>query len=426
MHSIKQKIKKLVPAPILNWYHFFMSLLATIIFCYPSRKIKVIGVTGTNGKSTVVMMVSKILEEAGYKIATSSSVEFQIGEKKWANNLRMTMPGRFSLQKFLRKAASKNCQYAVVEVSSEGIKQHRHRFINFTAAILTNVTAEHLESHGGFKNYLSAKGELFRLNKNIHIINYEDSNFEYFAGFKAKKKYIYGIKPKNEKNKTVFVLFPGQLKNLTEGSMFNLNGLEFKLNLLGEFNIYNALSAICLGLSQNISLETCKNALVKIKSMSGRMEQVISKPIKVFIDYAVTPDSLEKAYLTLKNNFQEKRLICILGSCGGGRDKWKRPILGKIASKYCDKIIITNEDPYDENPVKIINEIAEENKLAEKIIDRREAIHKALKSAKDGDVVIITGKGTENSMCLDHGKKIDWNDKRVVIEEFKKISEQFN
>ena len=420
MNSIKSILKKILPAFVLKWYHFSMALLAAIVYKYPSKKIKVIGITGTNGKSTTVEMVTMILEEANYKVAVSSSVRFQVGEKKWSNESRMTMPGRFALQKLLRTAISDNCQYAVIEVSSEGIKQYRHRFIDFNATILTNVTPEHLESHGSFINYLHSKGKLFKTNHNIHIINLDDENSKYFINFSSREKYLYTIDKDNSLNDTKLIRATNY-QNLSNGSLFWTNNIEFKLSLLGEFNIYNALAAICLGLSQNISLNICKNALNKIKIVPGRMEQVIHQPIKVFIDYAVTPDSLEKAYQTVKNNIGDNKLICVLGSCGGGRDKWKRPILGKLAKKYCDQTIVTNEDPYDEKPIDIINEIAEYNDTAKKIVDRREAIKEALKCAGSGDTVIITGKGCENSMCVGGGKKIAWNDKNVTLEESQKI-----
>ena len=189
------------------------------------------------------------------------------------------------------------------------------------------------------------------------------------------------------------------------------------------------MAAICGGLSQRIDLETCKKALEKVRGIPGRTEEVVSEPFKVFIDYAFTPNALEKVYQTL-NNLQPKtynlkpKLICVLGACGGGRDKWKRPEIGEIASNYCKKIILTNEDPYNENPLSILKDIEKGfSKLAdyEKIIDRREAINRALSIAKENDIVIITGKGSEPWICVEKGRKIKWDDRRVVKEEFKKI-----
>jgi len=397
--------------------------IAAILYRFPSRKLKVIGITGTNGKSTVVEMVSAILEEAGYKIAISSSIKFKLGKIVWRNESRMTMPGKFFLQKLLRNAVSQNCQYAVIEVSSEGIKQHRHRFINFNTVIITNVTPEHIESHGSFDKYLKTKGELFRVNQNIHIINFDDSNSKYFINFPSKKKYIYGINVTNNNNQDggIMITRASYPQISPAGTTFRIDDVEFNLKLLGKYNIYNALAAISLGLSQRIDLNICKNALNKIITMPGRMDEIISHPFKVFVDYAVTPDSLEKAYQTIKDIFKGSRMVCVLGSCGGGRDKWKRPILGKLAKHYCDYVIITNEDPYDENPSDIINEIAKNDEKTIKILDRRNAISEALKSAKKDDIIIITGKGCESSMCVNGGIRIPWDEKQVVIEEFTKL-----
>ncbi|MCK4453887.1 UDP-N-acetylmuramoyl-L-alanyl-D-glutamate--2,6-diaminopimelate ligase [Candidatus Parcubacteria bacterium] len=431
---IKDSIKKFIPVFLLDFYHFSLAGLGAFLYGFPAKKIKVIGVTGTNGKTTVVSLAAKILEETGYKVASISSIKFKLGEKEWKNDLKMTMPGRLKLQKFLRQAVKAGCRYVVLEVTSEGIKQHRHRFIDFDTAVFTNLTPEHIESHGSFEKYKEAKGKLFQATKNIHIINLDDKNAEYFLKFPARKKYTYGL----------------------EKGDINTKNTQFKLNLFGEFNIYNSLAAICIGLSQGVDLETSQNALEKIKAIPGRMEKVIGEPFTphllrtaprakkqnmsakgagftVIVDYAHTPDALENVYKTIQGsmvNSQESKVICVLGSAGGGRDKWKRPEMGKIAGKYCDEIILTNEDPYDENPLKILKEI--ENGIRtnsrldsrrftsiHKILDRREAIKKALTLAKFGDIVIITGKGCEPWMCVADGKKIPWDDRQIVKEELR-------
>jgi len=403
---MKDFIKKFIPSSLLDCYHFLLAFLGALIYRFPSEKLKVIGVTGTNGKSTVVEMISKILEEAGYKVASLSSIKFKIGKKEWPNTLKMTMPGRLKLQKFLRQAVNANCQYVVLEVTSEGIKQHRHRFIDFNVAVFTNLTPEHIESHGSFENYRQAKEKLFKTTKNIHIINIEDENSEYFLNFPAKDKITYGLKKGN----------------------INLENTNLKIKLPGEFNLYNALAAISVGLSQGISLETCKSVLEKIEKIPGRMEEVISQPFKVFVDYAFTPNALEKVYQTIRNNFNPKKMICVLGACGGGRDKWKRPVLGELAAKYCQEIIVTNEDPYDEDPYQILSMIKSGISKSQfpitnfyEILDRREAIRKALELARSNDVVIITGKGCEPWICVEKGKKIPWDDREVTREEFRKL-----
>jgi len=202
------------------------------------------------------------------------------------------------------------------------------------------------------------------------------------------------------------------------------------VNLLGKFNLHNILAAISVGLIEGISLDKIKLALEKVNSISGRLEIVIKNPFMVIVDYAHTPDALEKVYQMIRELFSSspdggtRRIIGVLGAAGGGRDKWKRVEFGKIAEKYLDKIIIANEDPYNEDPQAIIDDIAKglKNRLAEKFIDRREAIHRALESAQDGDIVIITGKGCESWLCVDKGKKIAWDDRKIVKEEMKKIS----
>jgi len=409
---MKEFLKKFIPSFLLSWYHFLLAFLGTILYWFPSKKLKVIGLTGTNGKTTAVEMISKILEEAGFKVASLSSIKFKIGDKEWPNTLKMTMPGRLKLQRFLRQAVNSGCQYVVLEVTSEGIRQYRHRFIDFEGAVLTNLTPEHIEAHGSFENYRAAKGKLFQTTKGIHIINIDDENGKYFLQFPAEKKYQYQIL----------------------GDRISINGdpISINLKLLGKFNLYNAAAAICVGLSQGVNLETCKIALEKIEGVPGRMEKVISEPFKVFVDYAFTPNALEEVYQTLKYltpgvkystpGVEYNRMICVLGACGGGRDKWKRPVLGEIAAKYCDEVVATNEDPYDENPMEIIEQVANGCKeKAKKILDRREAIREALKLAKQNDVVIITGKGCEPWICVAKGKKIPWDDRQVVKEEFNNL-----
>ncbi|MBL7156320.1 MAG: UDP-N-acetylmuramyl-tripeptide synthetase [Candidatus Pacebacteria bacterium] len=445
-------IKKLIPSFLINIYHFLWAFYGALINGFPSKKIKVIGVTGTNGKSTTINLIVKILKEAGYKTAELSSIKFKIGKNEKINTLRMTMPGKGIIQKFLKDAVNQACDFAIIEVTSEGIKQYRDKFINFDTAVFTNLSTEHIEAHKGFENYKKAKAKFFKKAKNIHIINLDDEYADYFLKFPAKKKYGYKIYREqslpnsNLNTKSVkYVGYPisyiggGNIEILPSGIKFSIRNEEFNLKLLGKFNIYNALAAICVGLSQGIDLKVCKNGLEKAKTVPGRMEVVITEPFNVFIDYAFTPNALEQVYKTIRSGWlnipspeggTKKKLICVLGACGGGRDKWKRPVLGKLAEKYCDKVIITNEDPYDENPNQILLDIKsgisnDKIQMTNLILDRRQAIKNALKSAQSGDVVVITGKGSEPSICLANGKKIPWKDKKVVLEEFSKLNHDF-
>jgi len=409
-------MKKFVPKFVLQAYHYLLALFGAVIYGFPSKKMIVIGITGTNGKSTVVHLLSEVLEKTGAKVVSLSSIRFKIGDKEEKNMLKMTMPGRFKLQKFLSQAKKAGCKYAILEVTSEGIKQFRHKFIEFNGAVFTNLTKEHIEAHKGFENYRKAKGKLFcALEKSpekdkFAVLNADDVSSAYFDKFFSGKKYFYGIR-----------------NSATEITPQKI-GLKLN-NLLGEFNIYNALAAYCAGIALGVRKNKVLEILEQAKGIPGRLELVIEKPFTVVVDYAHTPDALEKVYQTLKSSKSENQtsnLICVLGSCGGGRDKWKRPEMGKIAANYCKEIILTNEDPYSENPEQILSEIESEISNFEfrisKIIDRREAISKAISEAKPGDTIIITGKGCEPWMCVADNKKIPWDDREIVKEEAGKLN----
>ena len=406
--KVKETVKKFIPKFLLNLYHFCWAFFSAVVFGFPgkNKNIKIIGVTGTSGKSTTTDLITRILEEAGNKVASVSSIRFKVGEKEWENKYKMTMPGRYVIQNFLSDARKAKCQYIVLEITSQGIEQFRHRFINFDMAVFTNLTPEHIESHGGFEKYRNEKLKLFKATKNIHIINTDDENAKYFLDIPVNKKIKFSLR---------------DVKNISakNGISFNFEGQSFNINLSGEFNIYNCLAAICVAKAYNIDLKICQKALEKAKGISGRMEFVAESPIKIIVDYAHTPAQLEAVYKT----FQEENMVCVLGSCGGGRDKWKRPILGELAKKYCKEIIITNEDPYDEDPEEIINQVAETaGPNAKKISNRKEAIEISIKLAKPGEVVIITGKGSEPWMCLKNGKKIPWDDRQIAREALNKIN----
>jgi UDP-N-acetylmuramoyl-L-alanyl-D-glutamate--2,6-diaminopimelate ligase len=408
--SILRRVKVVVSA-----YHFLYSFLGALFYRFPSRKIKVFAVTGTNGKSTTVDMIARVFKKAGFRVAAFSSVKFEIAGKEEPNLFKMTMPGKATVQRLLRKAVKEKCQIAVLEVTSEGIKQHRHRFIKIDTACFTNLSPEHIESHGGFENYKREKGKLFKAVKNTHVINIDDENASYFLSFLAEKKILYGMKEGADVRAEKIVAS-------SSGVSFAVGGDDFYLGIAGKFNVYNALVAVALAKKENIEMSFVKEALKEMKVMPGRMEEVQSSPFRVIVDYAVTPVTLEGVYKELLENFSPKKIIAVLGSCGGGRDKWKRPVLGEIASKYCERVIITNEDPYDEDPEEIIDQIIVGTKgKGEKIVDRREAIKKALEGAEEGDVAIVTGKGNEPWMCIKGGKKIPWDDREIIKEELSKL-----
>jgi len=433
LEKVLRIVKKIIPRLIFvsfqPFYHRLLNFLAAARYGWPSRKMTIIGITGTNGKSTVVNLLSEILEEAGIKSASISSLRFRIGKKEWPNALKMTMPGRFFLQKFLARAEKAGVRHAIIETTSEGIRQFRHKNIKWDILAITNLTPEHIESHGGFENYKQAKGKLFGEPHKITVVNADDDYAEYFLGFSAEEKIVYGIKNPAEIKAENVKLADNEIK-------FLVGKMEFSLPLLGEFNVYNALAAMAVARALGVSDEKIKSAFAKIKNIPGRMELIgVGRPFRVVVDYAHTPDSLEKVYRTLKTSVQtgnSGKLICVLGAAGGGRDKWKREKFGEITGRYCRTIIVTDEDPYDENPQVILDEIeAGFLKICRssavgaanffKILDRREAIRKALKSAAAGDTVIITGKGAESVIMGPAGKRVPWDDRTVVKEELNRL-----
>ncbi|MFA4890236.1 MAG: UDP-N-acetylmuramoyl-L-alanyl-D-glutamate--2,6-diaminopimelate ligase [Candidatus Paceibacterota bacterium] len=426
LETLLRLARKIIPKKIFKAlqpvYHWLMAFLAAVIYRFPSRKIFVVGVTGTKGKTSTIEIISAILEETGFKTALTSSLRFKAGEESWKNEYKMTMPGRFFLQKFLRRAVKEKCQYAILEMTSEGAVQHRNKFIKTNALIFTNLAPEHIESHGSFEAYRDAKLRYFRdLEKSkekirIAVINEDDPAAPHFLKFNIPQKIKYGLKDVSNYNLQ------------KDGLSFSLDGAEIKTKLSGLFNLYNILAAVAFCKTQNIGDETTKKAIEKFQGIEGWLEKIELGPLDsargkqnftIIVDYAHTPDSLEKVYET----FQTSRKICVLGSAGGGRDKWKRPEMGKIASKHCDQIILTNEDPYDEDPQAIAEEVKAgiSSGRVEIIMDRREAIAKALSYAKTGDAVIITGKGAEPWLMGPKGTKIKWDDREVVREELRKI-----
>ncbi len=422
MKNISLIIKSFIPRKVFNLlapiYHAGLAYLGAIIYGFPSRKLKIIGVTGTKGKSSIVFLAGKILEEAlrqthgkPAKVATLGSMGFRIGEKAWPNVMKMTMPGRFEIQKHMAQAKKAGCDFFVMEVTSEGIKQNRHLGISFDCAFFSGLHKEHIESHGSFENYYRTKQELFKKTKNIHILNADDPYVGLFGDFPANKKITYGVERGDIRAE--------KLELRADGASFECYGTKFNIHLAGKFNVSNCLGALAIAAMYDIDLPSSAPILEKIKLIPGRMQFVQQEPFAVIVDYAHTPDSLREVYKTLKPN--DHRLICVLGSCGGGRDKWKRPEFGKIADEFCDQIILTNEDPYDEDPRRILSDIKSgisksqiSNSKVEEIMDRRGAIGRAIESAEAGDVVIITGKGSETTMALKNGRKITWSDAETV------------
>lgn len=418
MNNILRQIKKIIPKKLFAlgqpFYHYCLALLGAIIYRFPSRKIKVVAITGTKGKTSTVEFVNAILEEAGFVTALAGTLRFKIRNNSKPNMYKMTMPGRFFIQKFLRQAVTAKCDYAIIEISSEAAKQYRHKFIDLDALIFTNLAPEHIESHGSYDKYLEAKlsiaHALEKSSKKGKIVcaNIDDREGHKFLAVNVEKKAPYSLKDGE----------PIVCHN--DGVKFICEGVEIESKLPGKFNVYNMLAAISYARALGISMESIKAGLEKVTEIKGRAQKIPNNlGVDILVDYAHTPDSLEALYST----FPEKKKICVLGSCGGGRDKWKRKEMAEMANKYCNEIILTDEDPYDDDPKEIVAELAKytQPNKTEIILDRRTAIAGAIKLARTGDVVLITGKGTDPYIMRKNGVKEPWSDATVVEEELKKL-----
>lgn len=421
--NIKRNFQK-----IKNIYHFSKAVLANVWFGFPSKKMTVIGVTGTNGKTTTTLMIAKILEATDKKVAVYSTINFRIGKEEQVNKTKFTTQSAWKLQKFIKKAVRENCHYLVLETSSHALDQFRVWGVDYDVAVITNITREHLDYHFNMDEYRQAKLKLFEITtktaekgQKIGVINADMENFQDFVSLEMSRNYLYGVKSDKEKlAENNLFLRPEKIKLENFKSQFELNRVKFELNLPGIFNIENALASICVGISQGISLKKISEKLKEIKNVPGRMEFIENKKgLNIIVDYALTPDSMEKLG-ELMSDFKEKnkaKLIWVFGSCGD-RDRGKRPLMGEIVEKFADLIITTNEDPYTEDPIKIIEEIEKgikNKKNLMRIVDRKKALKKALKEAKKGDVVLVTGKGAEENIMVG-SCKIPWNDKKVIQE----------
>lgn len=389
---------------IKNKYHLLIAVIANIIYFFPGKKIKVIGITGTDGKTTTVNLIYHILKTAGFKTSMVSSLGAIINGKNHDIGFHVTTPSSLLLQKLLRKAVDGACEYFVLEVTSHALDQNRVYGIPFELGILTNVTNEHLDYHKTYRNYLKTKVKLLT-NSRICLVNKDDKSFS-FLPEKNNKKYItYG---------------------LSKASDYNPQNFDIKnLNLVGEFNQYNVLAAVSACKTLGLKDEIIKKALKTFYPPIGRVDFVYEKDFKVMIDFAHTPNSFEKI-LTFIRPTVKGRLIHVFGSAGE-RDAIKRPILGEISSKYSDVIVLTAEDPRKENIENIIAEIKRgiKNNKCEviEIADRKKAIEEAIRIAKKGDLVLITGKAQEASINYGKGEE-PWNEFEITKQALKKRNEQ--
>ena len=377
---MKTLLKKIIPTPLFHLlqpvYHFLLALLGALYYRFPSRDIHVVAITGTKGKTTSTEIVNALLEEAGYKTAIASTLRFKIGDESKPNLFKMTMPGRFFLQRSIREAVKAECDTIVIEMTSEGAKQFRHLFIHLDALIYTNLAPEHIEAHGSFEKYKAAKLriahqlERSRKKDKAIIANGDDEHAADFLAIDVPLKKTYAVSKARVKH------------TKPHGMTIESEGKTITTRLSGTFNASNILGAVAYAQTRDISFDVINKALLTFEGVPGRVEYIQEgQPFTVIVDYAHTPDSLRELYKA----FSDMDIIAVLGNTGGGRDKWKRPEMGCIADKFATHITLTNEDPYDENPYEIVEQMKVPIKSTpvDVVMNRQEAIRGALKRASE-------------------------------------------
>ncbi len=434
MTKLKKLIRGLISESAIIKYHYAKASLAAFLYGHPARHMVVIGITGTKGKTSTANFIWSVLDAGNFRTGLIGTANIRIGNVERMNPYHMTMPGPFITQKILRDMQRADVTHVVMEVTSEGLKLGRHTGIDIDVGIFTNLSPEHLPNHGNsFEKYKMAKGELFRSLSDHHkvlngkyiskiiIANADSEDAPYYLGFDADEKITFGLSSGGVRAE--HVASRGDMTN------FVVDGEQFNIAIVGKFNVYNALPAIILGRIFGVTYEHIKSGLENLSLIPGRMERIdLGQPYTVFVDYAHEKLSMRALLDTAREmKHADGKIIVILGAEGGGRDKAKREHLGTIGAELADIVIVTTVDPYDDEPQGIIDDVA---RFAEnpptgggKVpgvslftpLDRREAIKKAIEIAREHDIVLITGKGAEQSMVLPTGK-IPWDD-RVITRE---------
>lgn len=391
-----------------------LSVIVPYFYDYPAKKMRVIGVTGTNGKTTTTYLIREILKSVGYKVGLIGTIQMMIGEEIFP--MHNTTPNVIDLQNIFMSMLEKNVDYVVMEVSSHALAENRIAGIEFDCAIFTNLTQDHLDYHKTMENYKLTKAKLFEIvsrvgskqNKSA-VINIDDAASTEMLNHSACKKITYSA----DKNSDL------QAKNISiraDGMNFTVGDMNLNLHITGKFNIYNTLAAIGACLAENISEDKIISALENFKSVPGRFERVFTNTdFTIIVDYAHTPDGVQNVLQTARQ-ITKNKIITVFG-CGGDRDKTKRPIMGKIAAELSDIVIVTSDNPRTEDPESILHDIEAgiSNKTYETIADRRTAIFRAVEIANSGDVIMILGKGHENYQIL-KDKTIHFDDREIAME----------
>ncbi len=426
MGEIKSLLKAIIPRsllkPFLPSYHWLRAVAATYKYGHPAKNLKVIAVTGTNGKTTTAHYIDSVLKAAGMKVCISTTARFMVGEHAWDNDLNMTVTDPYKLQELLKKMRDGQVEWVVLEVTSHALVQHRIWGIPIHTAVMTNLSQDHLDYHQTMDDYAAAKAKLFKLAKQGAVLNHDDEWFEYFWQRSPANRFSYGVNEDTDVRLLKANLKPeGSKIQLKYGQEQNTETLAtVDLKLTGKFNVYNALAAATVALSLNFSVDDVKTGLEQLAAVPGRMEAIeAGQHFKVLVDYAHTPDAMQKLFETLRPLTRGK-LITVFGATGD-RDKTKRPLMGAIAAKQTDVVIVTDDDPYTEKPAAIRKEIVAGTEHAHtkaevlEIGDRHDAIVRAFQMAAPGDTVAILGLGHQQHRVIGT-EHVPWDDRKVARE----------
>ena len=435
---MKKFLSKIFPQSTKNRYHKAQANWSNFASGHPSKKIKLIGVTGTKGKTTICNLIAAVLDASGEKSAMETTINTKIADTVTMHSEKsrwITTPPTAVINNFLKRAIAAECKYAVLEVTSQAIDQYRVWGLDFDILIFSNLSHDHIDYHGSKEKYLEAKLKVFKDNpKAVAIINIDDPESQNFIDAKNAQKILYSVKKPFENG-----IVARKILESPTGSIFTAvvgsNQITIDLQIPGMFNISNALAAIASGIACGVEVDKIKSGLESVAGIPGRMERIIVSPkqdFEVIVDYAHNADSLKNVYETIKQSMAKRggKIIAVLGATGR-RDKTKRPIMGALAGKFADLVFVTNEDPYDEDPMSIIDAVAAGvlkgkkgkwrlNNNYWKILDRHEAIRRAIETAERGDIIIVTGKGAEEVMAVGENKFEPFSDRRVVKYELAK------
>jgi UDP-N-acetylmuramoyl-L-alanyl-D-glutamate--2,6-diaminopimelate ligase len=406
-----------------------LAWLADAFYDHPSRKLGVIGITGTKGKSTTTNLIAEVFQRAGQKSGLMSTLNFRIGDRDWENETRQTTQESLENHAMLARMLQEGVRYAVVETSSHGLALHRVTGIVYDVGLVTNITSEHLEFHRTVEQYRRDKARLFEgldpsTDKGLGatkaaILNRDDSSHDYLLSFCRVPVTTYAI----DHEATIRAV---DLALSGERSRFRVvtpaGDIQVATPLIGRFNVYNCLATLACGYTQGLPLEQMREALERVGGIPGRMQRIdCGQPFTVIVDYAHNPDSLEQV-LKLLRPLTPGRLIAVFGSAGE-RDTQKRPIQGEVSARLADLTFLTDEDCREEDPEKILHEIAagalkagaEIGKTLWLIVDRRQAITAAFAAARPGDTVLLAGKGHEHSIIVGR-QSLPWDESQVARE----------